>query len=347
MKLKLLPLITILAFSITLIACQDQKIDSRNGSSSTAAYPQPFIMESDLPSGGSTRTEMCTQYQTLFYGLDTFLNEIVGQDALDTWASQFEDGRNKWECTTYNAVRELNISKEDFIIANKGITYTPYQIDAIFSDDINLINQAFINDYALLIGDKIYTPDWLATHTISNYEQSRIDANELMQYLDKIDVVELERETLAIKANLSRINPAFVDNNSLARNQYEIDFYSMPDFIHELIPSTEYEAWASRFIVENNNEVRDMSEFNIINIVRELNIKKSDFIKANAQRIYTEEQIEAIYFGSNDDINGEFSQPKEEMTTTADTFVTTPETTTLPEETTTTVTEEPPATSAE
>jgi len=307
MKIKLF--LFTFVFLMILSACKSNNIQS--DISSEGVNSKVFVMQNELPVGGDARKEMCTKYKTIFYGADTFLAEIVGKEKFNEWLSKFENERDKWECNIYNAVRELNISKDDFIKANKGISYTSKQIDAIFSDDEDEINRAFVNDFALMVDDKIYTPDWLAVHTMSDYEKNGIDSGKLKEYLTKINTEELYREKLSIEANL--LSKKISTNTNVSKNSYyEIDFYNIPDFAHQLVPDDEYEKWVGNFIVENNDNVRNMSEFNIVNFVREFKIKKSDFIKADKDKIYSKEQIDAIFSGSDSEINDAFISEERE-----------------------------------
>lgn len=262
--------------------------------------------------GGNS--EFLEKYRLEYYGVDTFISNIVGEDKVAKWLEQFEslqnpNGRAKTEINKFTVVKELNVPKEEFIKANKGLGYTDEQIEAIYSGDQKLVNRAFVNDYALLVNDEIYTPDWLALHTIKDYEKAGITVEVLLEYLNKINFSTLDDEYLSIKGVLKKSNKIDTLNQSKLELSapYQLEYYGLDSFLYDIIDNERLNEWAKQFQLEYTRDRRDTSGANIINVVKELNVPKEDFIKANNGLVYTEEQIEAIYSGDKKLINKVFT----------------------------------------
>ncbi|SCY37415.1 hypothetical protein [Alkaliphilus peptidifermentans] len=191
MKKKSFIIILIIFSLVSLCGCQISSNDVALEDEITAPLlnEENYVFNYDAI-GGGTEVEIRTPYDMIYYGIPTYLRNIVGDDKVDEWLAQFESvtnpkGRDKWEVTIVNAVKELNVSKEAFKEANVS-TYSKEQIEAIYSGDRKLINRSFVNEYALLINDKIYTSSWLAAHTVEDYKKEGITEDILNEYLNKI-----------------------------------------------------------------------------------------------------------------------------------------------------------------
>ncbi|SCY37235.1 hypothetical protein [Alkaliphilus peptidifermentans] len=280
------------------------------------------IIDNEEAFGGDSKFELLTKHEFGFYGVDMFIINIVGKEKFEDWLSQFEsynnpEGRNKWEITVVNAVLELNVPKETFIKANNGFVYTDEQIEAIYSGDQKLINKIFVNEDALLINDEIYTADWLASRTAKDYERAGISEEELIKYLDKINIIDFKEEYLPIKGVLIKTNKAKslpISNINIKPSKlellapYQLEYYGLDSFIHDIVDYEKLTEWRNEFLVEYNwSRRRNIEECNIINLVKELNIKEEDFVKANKDLIYSKEQIKAIYSDNQEEINKAFA----------------------------------------
>ncbi|MBP1988707.1 hypothetical protein [Paenibacillus eucommiae] len=153
-------------------------------------------------------SELLSGYQFEFYGIPGYISDIVGSDKVTEWMKQFESlenpkERSKQEVNFANVILELQVPKEAVIKANQGLVFTEEQIEAIYSGDKKRINQAFANEHALLVNGNIYTADWLAAHTATDYKAEGITEEELFLYIKKINKEELEEECSKIKKELS------------------------------------------------------------------------------------------------------------------------------------------------
>ncbi len=153
---------------------------------------------------GGAEKEYETPYDTIYYGIPVFLRDIAGDEVVDKWLEQFEseknpNGRSKWEITVVNAVNELGIPKEKFNEANNGLSYTKKQIEAIYSEDTKVINKEFVNKYALLINDEIFTASWLTEHTEEEWGKEGLTKEIIKEYLKTIKDTPLQEEYEKIK----------------------------------------------------------------------------------------------------------------------------------------------------
>ncbi len=163
----------------------------------------------DLNLTEANRSSFRTRYIFEFYGLIDFVAELVDPTVLSNWMEQFESGeRSLWELTLYTAVSEMGISKESLLEANaqSGMLFSNKQIESLYSEDIKQVNECFANPYALLHNGEIYTADWLATHTTDDYKKAGLTADELKEYLNKINIYELNFAYIPIAINANAMN---------------------------------------------------------------------------------------------------------------------------------------------
>ncbi|MBE6651276.1 MAG: M56 family metallopeptidase [Ruminococcaceae bacterium] len=157
----------------------------------------------------SNHSSFRTRYIFEFYGMLDFVAELVDPTVLSNWLEQFDNGkRSLWDLTLFAAVSELGIPKESLLEANtqNGGLFTDEQIASLYSNDIKKVNECFVNPYALLHDGKIYTADWLATHTASEYKNVGITADEIKEYLNKINIYELNSAYIPIAINANSMD---------------------------------------------------------------------------------------------------------------------------------------------
>ncbi len=262
-----------------------------------------------------------TTYRIEFYGGTSDIRDIVGSAIADEWLNQFDEyggDRVDSELNIENAIRELKLPREKVVQYMEY--YTKEQIDALYSNNPSEINREFANKSALLVNSEIYTLEWVATRTLSDYEQNNIPLDSVFSYLGVIERYNMPEECRALKSTLQNIikskkNIISSNLDVLAKWElsapYRTEYYGIPDFVHELVDSEELENWMNRFVYEavDFSKLRNGYEYNVINLVRELNIAKQDFIRANDNLIYTPEQVEAIYSADPKQVMKVFGNP--------------------------------------
>lgn len=284
-------LLTIAIFS----GCSSKKSDqSKSLSSDINNSTDTTVLALDYASrqsGGDILNEICCKYAFDFYGLDGILDEYIGSDKITEWI----EAEKPEEITTYQIIKYFNIPKDVFIDLYQGVQYSNEQIDAMYSNDIMRINKAFANEYALVVNGEIFTPDWLATHTKSDYVNNGITAEMLIEYVNKIDIQELEFACIPIAITLCEMDNTFNMKNvkQFKNKTYIRSMYVIPDEIHGVILDSDYEKWANEFKIANNKDARDINEMNLYNLINDLNISKEN-VSIITQDSFNEKQQVAI-----------------------------------------------------
>lgn len=281
---------------------------SANETAKIDARPKAPSINEQEPStaigvGGEFGWEFFSKLEPGYYGIDTFLKAYVGADNYTKWIAQFRShdnpgGRDPAELTITNAVKELCVSKQDFIAGNRGVTYSPAQIDAIYSNDPKLINRAFVNRYALLHNDAVYTADWLASRSASCYAKESLTRESLFAYLKAIDYDEFNSEYLVIAGNIKKMTR----NNALSTRRerlapYVAAYYGIGAFVAGLVDDAKLSAWMDAFLFNHNENRRGRSitECTVANLVKELGIERAAFEKADTWQTYNKQQLDAIF----------------------------------------------------
>lgn len=168
----------------------------------------------------------------------------------------------------------------------------------------------FVSRFALLSNDKIYTADWLASRSVKSYSGEGITPEALTGYLKAIDYDEFKDEYLAISGNLNKMTTP--DGRSQSKREqlapYAPVYYGIDGFVTELVDDTTLSLWMNQFLYDhaNNRRGRSITECNVVNLVKELDIERTSFEKADIQQIYTREQIDAIYSHDQKLVNAAF-----------------------------------------
>lgn len=119
---------------------------------------------------------------------------MVDQKTFEAWAAQFQfigGNRESREFSIVSFVTELNISKEEFTNAIHNFVqkakengsdiqpaYTNEEIQAIYGLQTQ-INEIFVSEYSILQNDTIYTPEWLYTHRVDEYQAEGLSPQEV------------------------------------------------------------------------------------------------------------------------------------------------------------------------
>ena len=128
-------------------------------------------------SGGTSKAYAEFEYELSFYGISAGFQDLVGVEAFEKWVSETYDPNDHHEFTILNFIQYFNISKETFISTDSKYdhaSYTTEQVEALYANDKKLLAENFVNRYAILVDDEIYTPIWVATHTLDELKAAGI-----------------------------------------------------------------------------------------------------------------------------------------------------------------------------
>ena len=134
---------------------------------------------------GDNAEDFYGKYAFEFYGVPAFLvEENIENSDFDKWSEQFEHVNPKgtidgFECNILNFIKEFKIPEKAF----EGSHFTNEQVEALYCSDekeqVDLLFAAFPNKYAFLHNHKVYTPEWLDTHTAEDYEKEGIPTEKI------------------------------------------------------------------------------------------------------------------------------------------------------------------------
>jgi hypothetical protein len=155
--------------------------------------------EEELGVGGDSIT-VIKWWNMNFGGVPYYFEKLVDEKELKEWQSHFKHinpngTRESSEYNTYNFIVEFNIDRERFNEANTERCrmfgdalpdFTDEEVDVMYSFDKKKVYEYFVNPYAILVGEAVYTPEWLSTHTVEDYIKAGIPADKLAEKHDLI-----------------------------------------------------------------------------------------------------------------------------------------------------------------
>ena len=118
---------------------------------------------------------------------------------------------------------------------SEELIFNPYEIDVLKSGDRSRIAEAFATEYSIIIGDKVFNPEWLYYHTIEDYSAVGITPEEVLHKLDMYEGLGLTDEAwAAFSAKLQKyigndlpIAEFDYDDMKLVVTKYEFDGSTM------------------------------------------------------------------------------------------------------------------------
>lgn len=148
--------------------------------------PKPFQSEgSDV--GGDSKSMFYQPCELTLDGIPVELLRLVEQSDYDNWKSKHNIFEKAPSSLTeyrniYSFIVEFDISDEDVLSAldvylnsdDPRIAIPEEDINVILSRDESAIVERFASEYSITVGEKIYSPQWVYEHSISDYKNSGI-----------------------------------------------------------------------------------------------------------------------------------------------------------------------------
>lgn len=300
-------ILLILAIGILMLsACNDnKKVSSETQDSHVVVneIDKPYkIIAYEENIGGSNMIDFGGDYQLIYYGMDTALCNLVSESQYQEWIKSFDSGSKDWNiCVQADFISFFGLNEEQVREAI-GMSYSEEQIRALVSNDSRKIDEAFINPYAVYSDGKIYSPEWFAVHTWSDYLKAGISQDVLLDYISKWDeellIIPILQTTYQLKQH--NVNVNLDDYNSISGYVNNIQLYGIPDSLRNTLTDSEYENYVKQFTGENVSADRPLSEFNIVNFLTDYKIEYADFVNLTKDVFTTEEQ--RVIFSRNYDM---------------------------------------------
>ena len=78
-------------------------------------------------------------------------------------------------------IKDFNIPKEKFPV---NTWFSQEMVDALYSNDETRIKEAFVSPYAIFKNGEIYTPEWLDTHTLEEFNEVGITLEDIVNKIE-------------------------------------------------------------------------------------------------------------------------------------------------------------------
>jgi len=176
------------------------KVDDNAAAAEIDTTMPPPFEESASESGGDEKVIYYAPMNFFLSAIPYDLIQSVGVDKYEQWKAEIKETQSdrydiENSINLYSFCKYFKISNEQLesfieeqmqIDKENGITdsWDKNDLEILLSDDINKIRQHFISEYAILSNDKIYTPEWIYTHTIQAYEAEEIPSEFIEEKME-------------------------------------------------------------------------------------------------------------------------------------------------------------------
>jgi len=188
--------ILLIVVSISFASCKPAEkasgqIDASKAQEIDTTMPEPFGKQPE-ESGGDERMSYHSPSNFVLTAIPYDLILIAGVDNFEQWRKDIENSDNDRDdientVNIYSFCKHFNITDEQLksfvhkqIEADKAgsisvvDSWSEKDLDVLLTHNESAIREHFISKYAILSNDKIYTPEWIYTHTIQAYEAEKI-----------------------------------------------------------------------------------------------------------------------------------------------------------------------------
>lgn len=216
--------------------------------------PAPFGTSAE--SGGD---ENAGYYQPCNFILDNIPVELLklrDGDKVNQWlekdklsSRQSVSSSIKDYVNIYSFITDFNISREEAETALEYYLNTPDEfehieyrdLDIIYSGDIELITKTYASEYSIVVGDKIYSPEWVYTHSAEDYKAAGITAEDILSRVDSYSrILFTDEARLAFSEKLSAYTGEQVVIKAVVFQEKE-EVYDIQDDVPEDVADDVYD----------------------------------------------------------------------------------------------------------
>ena len=216
-----------------------------NISMQMSEMPEPF--DSKNNSGGDSLHNYYSKYIFKFGNIDSTLMSLVGEKEANLWIKEHISNRinndETPEMTVLKFIEHFEIPKDKLIEAVSNSEQSDdwiinlSDIEVIYSKDANLINQTFVNEYALLYNGEIYTPEWLYNHSIEEYAKEGLPIESVNACMAKMSDLPFTEEAQKAIVDKSTNYKRYYENNAV-EEQETVVTTTLPENYDEISVST-------------------------------------------------------------------------------------------------------------
>ena len=184
--------------------------------------PEPFDQTNNA--GGDSLHDYYSKYVFKFGNINSTLINLVGEKEAEDWFDE-QSGTDTSEMTVLKFIEHFDITKEEL---TKAVSESKYpdgwiinlsDIEVIYSEDANLINQTFVNEYALLYNGEIYTPEWLYNHSIEEYAKEGLPIESVNACMAKMSDLPFTEEAQKAIVDKSTNYKRYYENNAVEEQE--------------------------------------------------------------------------------------------------------------------------------
>lgn len=173
--------------------------------------PEPFVLNT-VDSGGDQLRRYYDPYDIRYKNIPGTLMDLLDKNKVNDWINQFDSNAINERANIYYFLKDLNISKDTAVEWLKrenelddelGISHslTLDDINILYSDNEELIKENFVSEYTILSNGKIYTPEWIYTHSLKDYEAEEISFDLISSKLSLYEDIPFTSEALTALEN--------------------------------------------------------------------------------------------------------------------------------------------------
>lgn len=199
----------------------------------SAEMPDPF--DYSKPLAHETLGSFKSCYNFTFSCLDSAILNLADKDERDRW---FDEKFNERlfvpypdDITVLSFVRRFDIPKEKLLEAAENADFpeeciSPEDIEIIYSEDTELINKTFADEYVLINGDKIYSAEWVYAQTPDDYLDEGIPFEKAINCLEKMKELPFTEEAqTALDSKIDYLKKA----GNPVREPKNIKLFTLPE----------------------------------------------------------------------------------------------------------------------
>jgi len=199
----------ILCLFLTMLALSACGKSSSNSSDETKATPQGFAVmpepfaNAGADTGGDEDLQYYDAYSFKISSLDMSFESLVNEDDVAEWIGKtnpVDNGnvniREIFGLYSFiihfeipdDTVRDILVKQREFYISQEiGSEYylTDKEIDILLSKDDKAVAKYFVSENAIEKDGKIYSPKWIYTHSIEDYQNEGISAEVINEKVEK------------------------------------------------------------------------------------------------------------------------------------------------------------------
>lgn len=168
--------------------------------------PAPF--DESFDSGSDANAAFYQPCNRILDNIPVELLRLRDENEVNDWINSFSSITHAPSSISeylniYSFVTSFNISKDEAETAlvyylnsdDDMIRMSRENFDIIFSGDIELITKAFASEYSIAVGEFVYCPNWVYTHSSDDYENAGITIEAIETRVDLYSEIYFTNES--------------------------------------------------------------------------------------------------------------------------------------------------------